>query len=124
MAFSYDEAAAGGRDELRAMVADTVSPGVHSDAEIDRFLARWSNDLNLAAAAVLRSLAVNQAKLAIYYQINGLTIDRRELSKLLLESAKQYAEAAKQAPYEYESALEYSTDAAGRDESNYMDTKA
>ena len=117
----YDVTSLAGR--VRLFIADTVSPFTFNDDEIDAFLALNENDVLMASASALRTLAVNKAKFAVYYSINGFTMDRRNAADKLLALADKYEEQAESAPFEFESVMEYYIDTFGRDVSNYTDTR-
>ena len=130
MAFTYDLTAPGNREDLRLQIGDTTSGTgnyVFEDAELDRFLSRASNDINLASAMACRSLATSYARRAIWYRVNGIQgfeMDRRDPAKRFLEMAKNFEETAKSAVFEYESIIEDYVDSAGEDRSNYIDVES
>ena len=125
MAFTYSSDATSSRDRLRLQLADTTSGSgnyVFEDGELDAFLSRADSDINLAAAMACRSLAVNHAKRAIWYRVNGFELDRRNPAKLFMDMAAAFEKAAKAVPTEYESVVEEYVDSAGVDRGNYVDT--
>lgn len=127
MAFTYDLTAPGNLEDLRLQIGDTTSGSgnyVFEDAELNRFLSRASNDINLAAAMACRSLAASHARRAIWYRVNGIQgfeMDRRDPAKRFLEMAKEFEATSKAQPFEYESAVEDYVDSVGEDRSNYID---
>ena len=124
MTFSYALTSRGSRDRVRLRVGDTASASYSfEDEELDDFLSDQGGDINLAAAQALRVLAADRAKFAVYYQVQGFSMDKRDAVRLLLEAADRLASAARGAPYEFESVTEFFTDVAGRDLSNYADTE-
>lgn len=130
MAFTYNLAAPGDLEDLRLQIGDTTSGTgnyVFEDAEINRFLSRASNDINLAAAMACRALASSHARRAIWYRVNGIQgfeMDRRDPAKRFLEMAKEFEIAAKSVVFEYESLVEDYVDSAGEDRSNYVDVES
>ena len=120
MSFTYDVST--DRGKTRLLIADTASTSyVFEDDEIDAFIT-LGGEVLLAAAMALRSLAADKAKFAIYYVLNGFTMDRREVTKRLLEIADKLESSAEGVPFEYESVLEGFIDSMGQDRSNYMDS--
>lgn len=121
MSFSYDASTTAGR--VRLLIADTNAASyVFEDAEIAALLSIAGDEILLAAAQGLRSIAASKAKLSIYYSVNGFSMDRRSVAKTLLDIADRLEESASSAPFEFESVLEAFVDSAGRDLSNYPDS--
>lgn len=130
MAFTYDTAAPGNRENLRLQIGDTTSGSgnyTFEDAELDMLLSRASNDINLASAMACRALASSHARRAIWYRVNGIQgfeMDRRDPAKRFLEMAKEFETAAKSVVFEYEGVVEDYVDSAGSDRSNYVDVES
>lgn len=125
MSFSYSPGAPSSRDYLRLIIGDTSATlYVFEDEELDMYLSlpTVGGEVQLAAAQAIRTLAVNQAKQALYYSINGLTMDRRRVAPTLLEAAAQLEKTAISAPWEIESILDHFVDDAGEDLSTYSDS--
>ena len=108
--------------KVRLIIADTQSPFTFDDVEITAFLSLWSSDIQLAAAQALRTVATSKAKMAIYYSVNGFSMDRRSVAKTLLDIADKLETRALSTPFEYESVLEDFIDSTGRDRGNYADS--
>ena len=124
VSFSYNSDSPGDRDRLRLQIADTTSTGyVFEDSELDIFLSRSGSDINYASAMACRALAVNHAKRAIWYKVNGFMMERKDPAKRFLEMAQEFETAAKAAPFEFESITEDHVDSSGRDLGNYSDSE-
>jgi hypothetical protein len=122
VSFSYAPAAPASRDHVRLIIGDTNAAAfVFEDEELDMYLTTFG-EIQLAAAQAIRTLAVNQAKQALYYSINGLTMDRRRVAPSLLEAAKQLEDAAFKTPWELESILDHYVTDDGQDLSSYADS--
>lgn len=125
MSFSYDPSTGSARDKLRLMIADTnASDYIYEDAELDLYLSMESQDPQLAAAKAIRTIAVDKARMAIFYRINGFNgfeLDRRQVAKDLLEAAKAIEESAKTTPFEFESIMQWWVGADGVDRTSYAD---
>jgi hypothetical protein len=123
MSFSYDASVATAKDQFRLLTTDTNgSDYIFSDEEISMFLTMNAQDPQMAAAQGIRTIAVNKAKIAIFYRINGFNgfeLDRRDAPKLLLEAAKALEESAKQTPWEIISVLDFAVGRDGIDRSQY-----
>ena len=119
MAFTYT-AGGTGTSLVRLLLADTNSSRyAFEDAELQAFLDLEDADSRLAAAPGLRTLAVDAAKRAVWYQINGLMMDRRVVPKLLLDEADKLEARVMSTPFEFESVLDSVIDYAGVDRSQY-----
>lgn len=109
---------------MRLVIGDTSSSSfVYEDSEIDLFLSLWGQDVHLAAVQAIRTLAVDKAKMAIYYSVNGFSMNRTGVADKLLAIADAIEKRAVAVPFEYESVLEYFVDEYGRDSGNYLDTE-
>lgn len=71
---------------------------IFTDEEINAFLARSSNDVNLASAYALRAVAASRAHLAKMVKIGDYTQDTKTLYKGLLEMAQSYEDAVNNTP--------------------------
>jgi len=128
MSFTYTVPAASDRDRLRRLIGDTTSGAgnyIFEDGELDDILTEEGSDLNLAAASALRTLAVDRAKRAIYYQINmAISVSRTKQADFLIKLAEMFEQKSLGVPFEFTSVLDYSTNLQGQDRSNYEDTVA
>lgn len=125
MSFTYSAASTSKstRDRARLLMGDTNSASyAFEDEEIDDLLALNDSDPQLAAAAGLRVIAADKAKMALRFSVTGFSFDRTAASKQLLDTAKALEDSASSAPFEYESVVESYIDTAGRDRSSYFDT--
>lgn len=124
MTFTYTPASPTDRDRLRLFISDTnAAQYVFEDEELQLFLDAWPGDLHLAAAQALRAIAISQAKFAIYYQVNGFSLDRRGVAKNLTDLADKLEARVLATPWELESVLDHVVDEAGVDRSVYQDTE-
>lgn len=97
MAFTYDLAT--NRGKLRLRIGDTDSVNViFQDDEIDEFLSVESNNLNLAAAFALETMATSAALLAKLEEIGEYKVDSSRMAGALLKSAKVFREREESAP--------------------------
>lgn len=125
MGFSYTTSSPGARDKVRLLIGDTSSGDyVFEDAELDMFLSLWDQDVQLSAAQALRSLAADKAKMAIYYSVNGFSLNRTAVAEKLMALADVLEKRAVSTPFEYESLVEDLVDEYGRDRGNYPDTES
>ena len=125
MSFSYDQdSPTSAKDKVRLAIGDTNSTYfIFHDGEITGLLAQTDQDVDLAAARALRAIAVNSSKTAIYYQVNGLMMDRRDVTRNLIDLAKQFEEKANSTPFEIEGVVDHEIElGSGEDQSNYSDS--
>lgn len=123
MTFSYDASMAAAKDQVRLLITDTNSSDpIFSDEEISMLLMMNAQDPQMTAAQAIRTIAVNKAKIAIFYRINGFNgfeLDRRDAPKLLLSAADAIEKSAMQTPWEIISVLDYAVGHDGIDRSQY-----
>lgn len=125
MSFTYSQPWTGARDYVRFLIPDTVgATALFQDEELDSLLSNWSGDARLAAAEALEALAGLYARNAISYSVTGFSLDRKSVSRALLDRAKALREAALAVPFEFESVADHMIDSAGVDRSNYDNTPA
>lgn len=127
MSFSYATPATSDVHRVRRLIGDTTSGAgnfVFEDAEIQDALDEHGGDRHLAAASLLRTIAIDQAKRAIDYRLNGVGINRQQRAALLLDLAKALEDKAAGVPYEFASTLDAVVSAQGVDESVYPHTEA
>lgn len=126
MSFSYSSDLPTNRDKVRFLVQDTDSASfdVH-DGEIDGTLGVEPN-IFLAAAIVLRNLAVKAAKNAIRYSVGGegragaVSVDRTKRPDYYIALAKAYEEKAYASPEEAWDSFDFVVDSLGVDRSEYV----
>lgn len=125
MSFSYATPATSDVHRVRRLIGDTTSGAgnyVFEDAEVQDALDDEGGDRNLAAASLLRTLAVDAAKRAIDWRVNGVGLSRGQRADQLLRMAETLEKKAVAVPYEYESVPDRSVTVFGEDRSNYMDS--
>ena len=111
------------RDFVRFQTGDTVTASpIFQDEEYDGLLAARGGDGNLAAADALETLAGLYARQAVSWSVPGLSLNRTQTYKALLERAAALRKAALTVPWEFSSQLDIFYDTAGRDWSNYPAT--
>jgi len=92
MAFTYDVSTNVGK--VRRKIADTNSASYSfEDAEVEAALAEHDDSLNRAAADLLRTMAVDMAKLEKRIKALDVEVDRKGMSKALLDAARALDEA-------------------------------
>ena len=97
MAFTYDLTT--NRGKLRLRIGDTDSVNlIFEDDEIDEFLSVENNNLSLAAAFALETMAASAALLAKLEQIGDYKVDSSKMAEALLKSAKAFREREENAP--------------------------
>lgn len=91
MAFTYDLST--NRGKLRLRIGDTDSANqIFTDAEIDEFLSTEGDNLNLAAAFGLETMASSAALLAKLEEIGDYKVDSSRMSGALLKAAGVFRE--------------------------------
>src|SRR4029079_7506017 len=103
VSFTYSQPWTAARDYVRFLIPDTVgATALFQDEELDSLLSNWSGDARLAAAEALEALAGLYARNAISYSVTGFSLDRKSVSRALLDRAKALREAALAVPFEFE----------------------
>jgi len=111
------------RDYMRFQVGDTVvGSAIFSDEEYDGVLAQWGGDGRVAAASMLETLAGLYARNAVSWSVPGLSVNRAQTYRALLDAAAALRKAAVSVPFEFESVVDHFIDSAGVDRSNYMNS--
>ena len=78
---------------VRLLIADTVEPYLFTDAEIGAFLTRTEDNPYRAAAAAIRSLVADRAKLSKRIERAGYKSEQYAISDLLTLADKIEAQA-------------------------------
>lgn len=113
MSFTYDLSTNLGK--VRFLIGDRDATSyMFEDAEINAALAMASNDLYLAAADCLYSIAASKALLAKKKTAGGYSEDLTYIAKECRDSAKRYEEKSTNVPAEAQ-AEQFFTDFAYRD---------
>lgn len=109
MAFTYDPTT--DRGKVRLLIHDTDTADVDnqffSDAEIDAFLSMNNQDVWLAAATGLDSLAADQAMTLKVMRILHLQTDGRAMAQALRDQAKQLREQHETAQGDYDGLFDW-----------------
>jgi hypothetical protein len=125
MTFSYSMVNPSALDKLRLFIGDTnASTFVFEDEELQILLDGVAGDVQSARAGAIEILAIDAARRAIWYRINGFEMDRRSTVNQLLELSKRVLAQATTVPFEFTSMLDHHITPAGIDRSNYDDTPA
>lgn len=76
-------------DTVRLLISDIDASPLFQDGEISRFLTLEGDDVRLAAATALLTIASNEVLLLKMIQTQGLTLDGSKVAQALRENAKQ-----------------------------------
>ncbi len=88
MATTYDLTTAVG--QVRLQISDTdVADAIFSDEELQVFLDANSDDVLLASAQALRSIAASAARMAKLRKTLNFTADTRQVAESLLKTANE-----------------------------------
>lgn len=88
MSFSYNPATNVGKVRLNIGDTDSSTAIFDDDAEIQAFLDQRSDDVSLASALALRSIAASRARLERKIKVLDIDIDTRTMAKELREQAE------------------------------------
>lgn len=84
-----DAAPTSDRDTVRLLISDVALDPLFTDGEIDRFLSLEGDDVRLAAATALLTIASNETLLLKMIETQGLKLDGPSVARALRENAKQ-----------------------------------
>lgn len=93
MTFTFDPTTSRGR--VRLLVPDAVTPGhMFEDAEIDAYLAMNDDEVRLAAADAIETIAGSNAMVGKLISVNGLSANGAFVCNSLMARARTLRETA------------------------------
>lgn len=80
--------------QLRYIINDVEEPYVFTDAHLSAVISIYRDNLQIAAADLLESIAVDEALLYKYVRTDDLSVDGTKAANILMERAKRLREQA------------------------------
>lgn len=123
--YSYTPGSGSSTDQLRLMIPDRVDtlhnpPAMFCDEELKDLLGIYNGDVLETAASACEIVAMDRAKQAINFSINGMSVNKTSIPGFFLQRAKQLRERNDQLSSGEEiDAMIYDVDNFGEDKTEY-----
>jgi hypothetical protein len=113
------------KDKVRLLIPDRPisrenDPAVFSDEEITLLASMHDNDPYLTAAAACEVIAMDRAKQAISFSINGMSVSKTSVPTFFMNRAKELKTQVGTEPWEDISSVDYTIGPFGEDRSSYV----
>ena len=124
MTYSYTPGSGQAKDKVRLLIPDRTDPAknppaMFSDEELNDLLVESGGVATEAAATACEIIAMDSARQAISFSINGMNINKSSIPSFFLQRAKSLREQLDTTGDEFIDVMEYNVDQWGGDGTEY-----
>jgi hypothetical protein len=121
--YTYNHGSTTIKDRARLIIPDKPenNRAVFSDEELADLGTLWGDDPFAVAAAACEIIAMDRAKQAVSFSINGASVNKAQIPSYFLQRAKELRQyAVTNQPWEYVESIAYSVSPLGISRSYYI----